>query len=231
MGLSENQDDRAGRWLTGIFFDFFSETAEENSTKLDRKQDLNVLFQVCACFQADRKSKMTALTYDWQIYVWLLLWNRSKEFNETIQGARSQGPLPSLWFVGPIINPRWPPCPLLGRYIVDFSSETAERYSTKFHRKQDFNVLYQVCVLRADRKKNEDDHPALWLAETFFDFFSETDEQNFLKSRTQNVAYLTIISNKDDLTLQKDLDKLELWENKWKMNFHPDKCNFLWVKV
>ena len=28
-------------------FDFSSETAEQNSTKLDRKQDLNALYQVC----------------------------------------------------------------------------------------------------------------------------------------------------------------------------------------
>ena len=33
-------------------FDFFSETPERNSTKLDRKQDLNVFYQVCV-FQAD----------------------------------------------------------------------------------------------------------------------------------------------------------------------------------
>ena len=33
--------------LTFHIFDFFSETAEQNSTKLDRKQDLNVLYQVC----------------------------------------------------------------------------------------------------------------------------------------------------------------------------------------
>ena len=41
------------------------------------------------------------------------------------------------------------------------------------------------------------------------------------------IAYLTIKSNKDCLTLQKDLDKLGIWENKWKMAFHPDKCNVL----
>ena len=41
------------------------------------------------------------------------------------------------------------------------------------------------------------------------------------------IAYLTITSNKDCLTLQKDLDKLGIWENKWKMAFHPDKCNVL----
>ena len=40
-------------------FDFFSETVERNSTKLDSKQDLNVLFQVCV-FRADRKNKMAA---------------------------------------------------------------------------------------------------------------------------------------------------------------------------
>ena len=38
-------------------FDFFSETAERNSTKLDRKQDLNVRYQVCI-FRADRKNKI-----------------------------------------------------------------------------------------------------------------------------------------------------------------------------
>ena len=130
----------------------------------------------------------------------LLLWNRSKEFNETLQEARSQRPLPSLCFSGrsekqdgrpglwlaetfstsPLkpLNEiqrnltgskiltssakfvffwadhkkRWPPWPLIGWDIFDFSSETAEQNSTKLDRKQDLNVLYQVCVFRADRK-------------------------------------------------------------------------------
>ena len=37
-------------------FDFSSETAKQNSTKLDRKKDLNVLCQVCL-FWADQKNK------------------------------------------------------------------------------------------------------------------------------------------------------------------------------
>ena len=41
-------------------FNFCSETAERNSTKLDRKKDLKVLYQVCV-FQADRKNKMAFL--------------------------------------------------------------------------------------------------------------------------------------------------------------------------
>ena len=58
--------------LTFHIFDFFSETAERNSTKLDRKQDLNVLYQVCV-FRADRKNKMAALASDWLRHFRLLL--------------------------------------------------------------------------------------------------------------------------------------------------------------
>ena len=180
-------------------FDFSSETAKRNSTKLDRKQDLNVLYQVCV-FRADRKNKMAALASDWLRHFRLLLWNHWMEFNETWQYGRSQHPLPSLcfsgrsekqdgrpglWlaetfstfplkllnriqrnltgsnistsstkfvFFGPIGKTRWPPWHLIGWDIFDFSSETAEQNSTKLDGKQDLNVLYQVCVFRADRK-------------------------------------------------------------------------------
>ena len=47
---------------------------------------------------------------------------------------------------------RWPPWPLIGWDIFDFSSKTAEQNSTKLGRKQDLNVLNQVCVFRADRE-------------------------------------------------------------------------------
>ena len=68
-------------------FNFFSETAEQNSTKLDSKQDLNVLYQVCV-FQADRKNKMVALDSDWLSYIFDF-GNHWMEFNETWQEARS----------------------------------------------------------------------------------------------------------------------------------------------
>ena len=67
--------------------------------KLDRKQDLNVLYQVCV-FRADRKNKMAALASDWLRHFRLLLWNRWTKFKETWQEARSQRPLPSLCFSG-----------------------------------------------------------------------------------------------------------------------------------
>ena len=218
-------------------FNFSSETAERNSTKLDRKQDLKALYQVCV-FRADRKNKMAALASGWLRHFRLLLWNRWMEFNETWQEARSQSPLPSLcfsgrsekqdcrpglWlaetfstsplkllngiqrnltaskiskpstkfvFFGPIGKTRWPPWPLIGWDIFDFSSETAEPNSTKLDRKQDLNALYQVCVFRADRKiKNG--RPGLWLAETYFVFSSETAEPNSAKlDRKQDLNVL-----------------------------------------
>ena len=43
------------------------------------------------------------------------------------------------------------------------------------------------------------------------------------------IAYLTISSDSDSADLQKDLDKLALWETTWKMSFHPEKCNVLTI--
>ena len=85
--------------LTFHIFDFSSETAKQNLKKLDRKQDFNVLYQVCV-FRADRKIKMAALASDWLRHFRLLLWNHWTEFNETWQEARSQLPLQSLCFSG-----------------------------------------------------------------------------------------------------------------------------------
>ena len=46
-------------------------------------------------------------------------------------------------------KPRWPPKPLIGRNIFNFSSE---QNSMKLDRKEDLDILYQVCVFRADWK-------------------------------------------------------------------------------
>ena len=195
--------------LTFHIFDFSSNTVERNSTKLDVKQDLKVLYQVCV-FRADRKNKMAALASDWLRHFRLLLWNRWTEFNETWQEARSQRPLPSLCFSGRsekqdgrpglwlaetfptsplkplngiqrnlteskistsstqfvffrlIGKTRWPPWPLIGWDILDFS-ETVERNSTKLDRKQDLKVLYQVCVFRANWKNKMAALASYWL--------------------------------------------------------------------
>ena len=132
-------------------FDFFSETAEQNSTKLDRKQDLNVLYQVCV-FRADRKNKMAALASDWLRHFWTSPLKRLKRIQQNLTGSKISTSSTKFGFFGPIGKTRWPPWPLIGWDIFDFSSETAERNSTKLDRKQDLNVLYQVCVFRADWK-------------------------------------------------------------------------------
>ena len=80
-------------------FDFISETAERNSSKLDRQQDLNVFYQVCV-FQVDPKNKMATLASDWLRHFGLLFWNGRVEFSETWQESRSQCPLPSLCVFG-----------------------------------------------------------------------------------------------------------------------------------
>ena len=113
-------------------------------TKRDRKQDLNIFFQVCV-FRAGWKNKMATLASDWLRHFRLLLWNRWTEFNETWQEARSQRSLPSLCFSGRSEKQDGRPGLWLAE-TFDFSSETAERNSKKLDRKQDLNVLYQVCV-------------------------------------------------------------------------------------
>ena len=43
------------------------------------------------------------------------------------------------------------------------------------------------------------------------------------------IVYLTVKSNSDAEELQDDLNKLAKWEKKWSMEFHPDKCNILYI--
>ena len=69
-----------------------------------------------------------------------------------LTGSKISMPSTKIVFFGPIRKTRWPPWPLIGWDIFDFSSETAEGNSMKLDRKQDLNALYQVCVFRADRK-------------------------------------------------------------------------------
>ena len=101
-------------------FDFSSETIEWNSTKLDRKQDLNSLlvYQNCVS-RAKWRNKMTAPASDLLSHFRILLWNQLTEFKETWQDAlRSQCPLPSFCFSGQLGKKRWPPQPLIGWYIL-----------------------------------------------------------------------------------------------------------------
>ena len=119
--------------------------------KLDRKQDLNTLYQVCV-FRADRKNKMAALASDWLRHILTSPLKPLNGIQRNLTGSKISTPSTKFVFLGPIGKTRWLSWPLIGRDIFDFSSETAEPNSTKLDRKQDLKALYQVCVFRADRK-------------------------------------------------------------------------------
>ena len=161
-GWSEKTRWPPWRLIGWDIFDFSSETAEWNSTKLVRKQDLNVLYRVCV-FRVDRKKQ------DGRPGVWLaetfsisplkplygIQWN--------FTGSKISMSSTKFVFFRPIGKTRWPLWRLIGWDIFDFSSETAERNSMKLDRKQDLNALYQVCVFRADRKNKMDALASDWL--------------------------------------------------------------------
>ena len=186
--------------LSSTFHILHFETAKLNSTKLNRKQDLNVFYQFCV-YSVDKKNKMVASASDCLRHFWLLLWNfwtefnsstkldtkvdldvlyqfcinrvdrlkhcrvlflnRWTEFNKTWQEARSQWPLPRLYFfradrknkiavqASGWLNYLWL---LLG---------TSQQNSTQHDRKQDLNVLYRVWGLFIEKQRWP---PSLWLA-------------------------------------------------------------------
>ena len=133
-----------------IFY-FFSETAGRNSTKLDRKKDLNVFYQVCVI--GGRSQKQDGRPGHWLAESFSTSSLKSLNgIQRNLTGSKLLTSSTKFVFFGPIWKTRWPPWPLIGWEILDFFSETAERNSTKLDRKKDLNVFYQVCVIGADRK-------------------------------------------------------------------------------
>ena len=131
-------------------FDFSSETAEWNSTKLDKARSQRPLPSLCFSGRSEKQDGRHGL--------WLaetFLTSSLKPLNGiqwNLTGSKISMSSTKFVFFGPIGKTRWPPWSLIGWDIFDFSSETAEWNSTKLDRKQDLNVLYQVCVFRANRK-------------------------------------------------------------------------------
>ena len=174
-------------------FDFYSVTAISNSTKLGKKQDLNVLYQGCVfrpiektrwppgfwlaeTFSASPLKPMNGIQQNSQearsqrLLSRLCFSGRSEEqdsrpglwlaeafsishlkplnwIQQNLTGRKIQCPLISLCFSGRLEEQDGRPTSDLPRHF-DFSSVTAEQDSTKLDRKQNFNVLYQVRVIR-----------------------------------------------------------------------------------
>ena len=132
-------------------FDFSSETAERNSMKLDRKQYLYDLYQVCVFLGwSEKQDGCRGLWMAETFSTFHLKPLKGIQWNFT--GSKNSTSSTEFVFFGRIGKRRWPPWPLIGWDIFDFSSETAEWNSMKLDREQDLNVLYQVCIFRADRK-------------------------------------------------------------------------------
>ena len=130
IGSIEKKNKMAGLASDGwVIFDIFSETTERNSTKLDRKQDLNVLYHVCVLSGWIEKQ-------DGGPGLWL-----SETFSTSLKplngiqwkltGSKISTSSTKFVFFGPIGKTRWSPWPLIGWDIFDFFSETAEWNSTK----------------------------------------------------------------------------------------------------
>ena len=97
-------------------------------------------------------------------------------------------------FFGPIGKTRWPPQPLIGWYIFDFFSETAEQNSTKLDRKQDLNVLYQDCVF-SGRSVKKRWPPWPMIGWDIFDISSETaewDSKKYDRKQDLNIFYQVV---------------------------------------
>ena len=132
-------------------FDFSSETAEPNSTKFDRRQDLKALYQVCV-FGADRKNKMAAPVLWLAETFWTSLKKPLNRIQRILTGSKISTPSTKFCVFRADRKNKMAAWPLIGWDIFDFFSETAEWNSTKLDRNQDLNALYQVCVFGADRK-------------------------------------------------------------------------------
>ena len=136
--------------LTFHIFDFSSETTEWNSTKLDRKQDLNVLYQVLF-FRPIRKTRWPP----WPLIGWDIFdfSSETAEWNST-KFDRKQD-LNVLYQVC-VFRADWKNkmAVLASDWLRHFRLLlwNRERNSTKLDRKQDLNVLYQVPDFWADRK-------------------------------------------------------------------------------
>jgi hypothetical protein len=93
-----------------------------------------------------------------------------------------------------------------------------------------YNIIHKKIYYRGNK------YIKVYTLHNFFSQFDDEDAEEdtplekrkkIFSKECKTIAYLTIKSNTDCKTLQNDLAKFSIWEQKWKMTFHPDKCNVL----
>ena len=162
MHLSRSDHALSVRLLSLTFhiFDFFSEAAERNSMKLDRKEDLNVLYYFCVFFSG-RSDK----NKDGRPGLWFAETFSTSPLNplngiqrNSIDRKEDYNVLDKVCNFRADRKNKMATGPLTGGGIFDFSSETAEWNLTKLVWKQDINVIYQSLCF-SGKSENQDGHP------------------------------------------------------------------------
>ena len=111
--------------------------------KVDRKQDLNVLYQVVFFGRIGKQDDRLGL---WLAETFSTSLKPLHRIKRKFTGSKISTSSTKFVFFRLIGKTRWPPWPLISLDILDFSSETAAQNSTKFDWKQYLNILCQVFV-------------------------------------------------------------------------------------
>ena len=155
--------------------------------KLDRKQDLNALYQVCV-FWADWKNKMAALA------LWLAETFSTSPLKpqngiqRNLTGSKLSMPSTTFVFFRQIgEKTKWPPWPLIGWDIFDFSSETVKGIWRNLIGSKISTPSTKFLFSGGSEKQNR--RPGLWFAETFSTFPLKPlnrIQQNLTEARSQH---------------------------------------------
>ena len=130
---------------------------------------------------------MTALAFDWLKLFTTSSLQPLNGFWRNLTGSKSTTPSIKFVFFVRIGNPRWPPWPLIGWNIFRLLLR---------NRWMDFDETLQEaspqrplsCLCFSCRSEIQDGRPGLWLAETFFGFFSITAEWILTKRDRKQVS-------------------------------------------
>ena len=126
-------------------FDFSFKTAEQNSTKLDRKQDLNVLYQVCV-FRADQKKQDGRPAFSTSPLKPL------NGIQRNLTGSKVATSSSNFLLFGPIGKTRWPPWSLIGWDIIHFPSENRWKRIQRNLTGSKISTSSTKCVFWMDRE-------------------------------------------------------------------------------
>ena len=132
-------------------------------------------------------------------------------------GSKISTPSTKFVFFGRIGKTRWPPWPLIGWDIFDFSSETAEGYSTKIWQEaRSQRPIQSLCF--SGWSENQDGRPGLWLAETFSTSSLKLlngIQQNFVQKQDLNALYQVCVFQGDRK------NKMAALASDWLRHFRP----------